>query len=99
LHYKSVDAELAKSMTAAINRGDLPQQFKAAGLRIGTLRMGAFAQQYDDAFVAAAEAASKQPGASDDAAMLAGTTAPWCTTSSTKPTARPVLSPPSRRHN
>ena len=59
-------------MTAAINSADLPQRFKAAGLRIGTLRMGAFAPQYDDAFVAAADAASKQPGASDDAAMLAG---------------------------
>ena len=72
LHYKLVDAELAKSMTAAINRADLPQHFTAAGLRIGTLRMGAFAPQYDDAFVAAADAASKQPGASDDTAMLAG---------------------------
>ncbi|GGY20099.1 hypothetical protein GCM10008098_10660 [Rhodanobacter panaciterrae] len=72
LHYKPVDAELAKSMTAAINRADLPQRFTAAGLRIGTLRMGAFAPQYDDAFVTAADAASKQPGASDDTAMLAG---------------------------
>jgi C-terminal processing protease CtpA/Prc len=72
LHYKPVDAELAKSMTAAINRADLPQRFKAAGLRIGTLRMGAFAPQYDDAFVAAADAASRQPGTSDDTAMLAG---------------------------
>lgn len=72
LHYKPVDAERASSMTAAINRADLPQRFKAAGLRIGTLRMGAFAPQYDDAFVAAADAASKQPGAGDDTAMLAG---------------------------
>jgi C-terminal processing protease CtpA/Prc len=72
LHYKPVDAELAKSMTAAINRADLPKHFTAAGLRIGTLRMGAFAPQYDDAFVAAADAASKQSGASDDTAMLAG---------------------------
>lgn len=65
-------AELARSMTAAINRSDLPQRFRAAGLQIGTLRMGAFAPQYDDAFVAAADMASKQPGASDDTAMLAG---------------------------
>jgi len=72
LHYKPVNAELARSMTAAINRADLPQRFTTAGLRIGTLRMGAFAPQYDDAFVAAADAASKQPGASDDTAMLAG---------------------------
>ncbi|TPG05940.1 hypothetical protein EAH88_14985 [Rhodanobacter glycinis] len=75
LHYKPVDAGLAKSMTAAINRAALPQHFKANGLRIGTLRIGAFAPQYDDAFVAAADAASKQPGASDDTAMLAG----YCT--------------------
>lgn len=72
LHYKPMDAELARSLTAAINRADLPQRFTAAGLRIGTLRMGAFAPQYDDAFVSAADAASKQPGASDDDAMLAG---------------------------
>ncbi|MFC5435101.1 S41 family peptidase [Rhodanobacter umsongensis] len=72
LSYKPMDAELARSMTAAINRADLPRHFMAAGLRIGTLRMGAFAPQYDDAFVAAADAASKRPGASDDAAMLAG---------------------------
>lgn len=72
LRYKPVDAALAKSMTAAIGRSDLPQRFNAAGLRIGTLRIGAFAPQYDDAFVAAADAASKQPGASDDTAMVAG---------------------------
>jgi C-terminal processing protease CtpA/Prc len=72
LQYKSMDAELAKSMAAAVDRPDLPQRFKAAGLRIGTLRMGAFAPQYDDAFGAAADAASKQPGTSDDTAMLAG---------------------------
>lgn len=72
LHYKPVDAELARSMTAAISRADLPQRFEAAGMRIGTVRIGAFAPQYDDAFGAAADAASKQPGASDDTAMLAG---------------------------
>jgi C-terminal processing protease CtpA/Prc len=72
VHYKPMDAALAKSMTAAINRADLPRHFEAAGLRIGTLRMGAFAPQYDDAFVTAADAASKQAGASDDSAMLAG---------------------------
>lgn len=72
LHYKPMDAELAKSMTAAINRADLPPRFTAAGLHIATVRMGSFAPQYDDAFVAAADAAGKQPGASDDSAMLAG---------------------------
>jgi C-terminal processing protease CtpA/Prc len=72
LRYKPMDAALARSMTAAINRADLPQHFTAAGLRIGTLRLGAFAPQYDAAFVSAADAASKQPGASDDDAMLAG---------------------------
>ena len=72
LHYKPVDAALAKSMTAAINRPDLPQRFTAEGLRIGTLRLGAFAPQYDDAFVTASDTASKQPNATDDTAMVAG---------------------------
>lgn len=72
LHYKPVDAASAKSMTAAINRSDLPQHFTAEGLRIGTLRLGAFAPQYDDAFVTASDTASKQAGATDDTAMVAG---------------------------
>ena len=72
LRYKPMDAALAKAMSASINRRDLPRRFEAEGLRIATLRLGAFAPQYDGAFVAASEAASRQPGADEDAAMLAG---------------------------
>jgi len=72
LPYKAVDATLAKAMTRAIDRSDLPRQFTLQGLRIGTLRVGAFAPQYDDAFVAASDAASKRPGATETTAMLAG---------------------------
>jgi C-terminal processing protease CtpA/Prc len=72
LPYKAVDATLAKAMAGAINRSDLPRQFTLDGLRVGTLRVGAFAPQYDDAFVAASDEASKRPGATETTAMLAG---------------------------
>jgi C-terminal processing protease CtpA/Prc len=44
----------------------------AGGTRIGSIRIGAFAPQYDAAFVAASEEAEKAPGTSDDQAMIAG---------------------------
>ena len=72
LGYRPVDAALATAMAATIGEPDLPAQFEAGGLRVGTLRIGAFAPQYDPAFLAASEAAAAVPGASEDAAMLAG---------------------------
>jgi hypothetical protein len=60
----------ARAMTAAINRADLPGVI--AGARIGTLRIGAFAPQYDPVFIAANDAATRKPGATDDSEMLAG---------------------------
>jgi C-terminal processing protease CtpA/Prc len=72
LPYKAVDATLAKAMAGAINRSDLPRQFTLDGLRVGTLRVGAFAPQYDDAFVAASDEAASRPGATETTAMLAG---------------------------
>lgn len=60
------------ALSAALNRADLPRTMTAGGLRIGTLRWGAFAPQFDPAFNAAADAAAKLPGTTDDQAMVAG---------------------------
>lgn len=72
LRYRPVDAALASAMAAAIGEPDLPARFEAGGLRVGTLRIGAFAPQYDPAFLRASESAAAVPGTSEDAAMLAG---------------------------
>lgn len=61
----------ASDITAALNRADLPRRLDVHELRIGTLRLGAFAPQFDPAFNAAAEAAEKE-GMSEDAAMVVG---------------------------
>lgn len=70
LKFLPIDADRAVAMTAAINRADLAEVI--ADTRIGTLRIGAFAPQYDPVYLAAEDQASKQPGATDDQAMLAG---------------------------
>jgi C-terminal processing protease CtpA/Prc len=72
LAYAPVDEALATAMAAAIGRPDLPAHFAAAGLRVGTLRLGAFAPQYDPRFIEASEKAADLPGTNDDDAMLAG---------------------------
>jgi len=71
LHYLAVDRARAVALSRALDRTDLPRSFVAAGYRIGTVRIGAFAPQYDPAFVAASDAAARG-GADDDRAMLAG---------------------------
>ncbi len=70
LKFLPIDADRAVAMTAAINRADLAEVI--ADTRIGTLRIGAFAPQYDPVYLAAEEQVSQQPGATDDQAMLAG---------------------------
>lgn len=74
LPFLPMNGERAQRMTAAINRSDLPDVIESvvAGQRIGTLRLGAFAPQYDPVFTAAADLAAKTPGTSEDQAMLAG---------------------------
>lgn len=71
LPYRPVDGSLPQALSRALDRRDLLERFEASGLRIATVRLGAFAPQYDEAFTAASDAASAQ-GASDDGAMLAG---------------------------
>jgi|KBSSwiStaDraftv2_1062776.scaffolds.fasta_scaffold60311_2 hypothetical protein len=72
LPYAPMSEERAAAMTAAINSPDLPRFMDAGGTRIGSVRIGAFAPQYDAAFVAASEEAEKVPGTSEDQAMIAG---------------------------
>jgi C-terminal processing protease CtpA/Prc len=63
---------LTAAMAQVINRDDLPRTFKDGNYRIGTVRFGAFVPQYDPMFNQAAAAAEKQPGVSEDQAMVAG---------------------------
>jgi Peptidase family S41 len=72
LAYLPMTQARAEAMTAAIGRSDLPEIFTAQGARVGSFRIGAFAPQYDPAFVAAADLAGKKPGTTDDQAMLSG---------------------------
>jgi Peptidase family S41 len=72
LAYKPMNAQRALALTTALSKADLPTVIVANGTRIGTLRIGAFAPQYDPLFLQADERASKVPGATDDQAMQAG---------------------------
>jgi len=71
LDYRPVDAAFGAVLAQAVERSDLPELVQAHGYRVGIVRFGAFAPQYDAAFKAAAQAAD-QPGASADGPMLAG---------------------------
>jgi hypothetical protein len=72
LTYAPMSEDRASALNAAINRRDLPTSFTAGGVRIGTVRLGAFAPQYDPAFKKASDEAAKTIGLSDDGAMAAG---------------------------
>ena len=71
LPYRPVDAPFGAALAQAVERSDLPDLVHAQGYRVGIVRFGAFAPQYDAAFNAAA-AAADLPGASKDGPMLAG---------------------------
>jgi hypothetical protein len=73
LAFEPMTAKRAFALTAAIRTPDLPEIIgTAGGRRIGTLRIGAFAPQYDPLFLDASRRAGEKPGATDDQAMLAG---------------------------
>jgi C-terminal processing protease CtpA/Prc len=72
LAYKPMNAQRALALTTALGKADLPTVIVASGTRIGTLRIGAFAPQYDPVFLQADERASTMPGTTDDQAMQAG---------------------------
>jgi hypothetical protein len=71
LDYRPVGKAGAAALAQALDRPDLPPLVQAQGYRVGVLRFGAFAPQYDADFDAAATAA-EAAGASGDAPMLAG---------------------------
>lgn len=72
LAFTAMSQERARAMTEAINRPDLPARIDIKGCRIATVRLGAFAPQFDPVFLAASEDAEKAPGTTEDQAMLAG---------------------------
>lgn len=72
LSYAPMSPALAAAMATAVDQRDLPRRFDVDGVRVGTLRLGAFAPQYDADFTTAADAAADVAGTSDDQAMLAG---------------------------
>lgn len=72
LSYAKVGEDTASAMTAAVDSPDLPPLFTLQGVRVGALRLGAFAPQYDKAFTEASDAAAAVAGTSDDQAMVAG---------------------------
>jgi hypothetical protein len=72
LPYLPMSPERAGAMTVAINsHADLPRTIAAGRYRVATVRLGAFAPQYDPLFNAAAEQAEKAGGTKDQP-MLAG---------------------------
>lgn len=71
--YVPMTGERASALNAAVNQPDLPREMMVAGRRVGTVRIGAFAPQYDPAFNTAADAAAKAAGSDEgDGPMLAG---------------------------
>mgnify|MGYP003296260766 CR=1 FL=1 len=72
LPYLPMSAERAASMAAAVDQPDLPRRFDVDGYRVGAIRLGAFAPQYDPVFTKASDAAAQVAGTTDDQAMLAG---------------------------
>lgn len=71
LDYRPVTAPFAAALAHAVEQPDLPESVQALGVRIGVVRFGAFAPQYDADFDAAADSAERA-GAKGDAPMLAG---------------------------
>lgn len=72
LHYQPMTEERAAAMVEAVEQRDLPRIFSAADMRIGTVRLGLFAPQFDTAFNEANALAELVPGTSEEQAMIAG---------------------------
>jgi hypothetical protein len=71
LPYKAITPQTFAALAHAVERTDLPDMIQTHGYRIGVVRFGAFAPQYDADFNRAAEAAERQD-TSEDGPMLAG---------------------------
>jgi ketosteroid isomerase-like protein len=72
LRYQPMSEDRAIAMVTAVDQRDLPRIFSAAGTRIGTMRLGVFAPQYDAAFNAANDLAEKVSGTTEEQAMVTG---------------------------
>jgi C-terminal processing protease CtpA/Prc len=72
LAYRPMNAQRALALASTLDKPDLPAAFTSSGTRVGALRIGAFAAQYDPVFLAASASASKNQGTTDDQAMYAG---------------------------
>jgi hypothetical protein len=71
LAYRPVTEQFAAALARAVDQSDLPESVQALGYRVGIVRFGAFAPQYDADFDAAADTAERS-GANGDGPMLAG---------------------------
>ena len=72
LPWLPMTASRGAAVAAALDRADLPRTLEVDGRRVGTLRLGGFAPQFDSAFTAAADEAEKRPGVTEEEAMIAG---------------------------
>jgi hypothetical protein len=72
LRYQPMGSDAGARVADAVNRADLPQRFTVGEVRVGSLRIGAFAPQYDPTFLEANAAAEKLAGTTEDQAMVAG---------------------------
>lgn len=74
LAYRPMGKAGGAALAQALERPDLPALMQAQGYRVGIVRFGAFAPQYDADFAAAARAAEDAggAGATGDGPMLAG---------------------------
>ncbi len=71
LAYQAMTPALAAAVAHGVDRPDLPELMRIGRYRVGTLRIGAFAPQYDPVFTAAADAAPERAD-DPDGPMLAG---------------------------
>jgi C-terminal processing protease CtpA/Prc len=71
LNYLPMNEDRVRAMSVAVGRSDLPAVVTSGRQRIGVVRFGAFAPQYDPIFNAAADAAPDTPD-QPDRSMLVG---------------------------
>ena len=71
LSYQPMTAALAAAVAHSVDLPDLPEVMRVGRYRVGTIRIGAFAPQYDPIFTSAADAAAEKTD-DPDGPMLAG---------------------------
>jgi hypothetical protein len=71
LSYQPMTPAIAAAVAHSVDLPDLPEVMRIGRYRVGTVRIGAFAPQYDPVFTAAADAAAEKTD-NPDRPMLAG---------------------------